>query len=210
MKVYIIHYKVLTNRKETILYQLQQNNITNYEFVECFDDKYKYKFDDNYKEAMLSLTSKHFTIYKKIAENDECALILEDDVILNEDFSNILNKYVAQLPSDYDMLFLGDGCGYHIEKDRIKEDIYVYEKCLYPTNWGGDGATRCTDSYIMSKKCAIKLSNYIDNLNYKITLNSDWWLNVAARDNNFKVYWAEPTIIINGSIRGYYKTEMNN
>ena len=24
----------------------------------------------------------------------------------------------------------------------------------------------------------------------KIKLPSDWWLNVAARDNNFKVYWA--------------------
>jgi hypothetical protein len=97
---------------------------------------------------------------------------------------------MSYLPEDYDMLFIGDGCNLHIEKHKLISNKHIYEKCLYPTNWGGDGASRCSDSYIISKKCANKLCEYLKNLKNKINLPSDWWLNVAARDNNFKVYWA--------------------
>jgi hypothetical protein len=65
---------------------------------------------------------------------------------------------------------------------------------------GGDGCGRCTDSYLVSKKCAIKLCKYINNITYKI----NWWLNRAARDINFKVYWAEPTITTQGSENGFF------
>jgi hypothetical protein len=102
------------------------------------------------------------------------------------------------------MLFIGDGCNLHIEKNKLINDKNIYQKCLYPTNWGGDGAGRCADSYIISKKCAKKLCEYINNLSYKINLPIDWWLNVAARDNNFKVYWAEPTIVTQGSQNGLF------
>jgi len=39
-----------------------------------------------------------------------------------------------------------------------------------------------------------------------IKLPIDWWLNVAARYNNFKVYWAEPTIVTQGTQNGTFKT----
>jgi len=39
------------------------------------------------------------------------------------------------------------------------------------------------------------LCEYINNLKCQTKLPSDWWLNVASRDNNFKIYWAEPTIV---------------
>lgn len=44
------------------------------------------------------------------------------------------------------------------------------------------------------------------NKKYKITLHIDLWLNVVARDNNFKVYWAEPTIVTQGSENGTFKS----
>lgn len=104
------------------------------------------------------------------------------------------------------MLFIGDGCNLHIQKDKLIPNINIYKKCLYPTNWGGDGAPRCTDSCLVNKKCAIKLCNYINNLPNKINLPSDWWLNVAARDNNLSVYWAEPTIVTQGTQNGLFKS----
>jgi hypothetical protein len=103
------------------------------------------------------------------------------------------------------MLFIGNGCNLHIEKDKIENGKYIYEKCLYPTSWSGDGATRCLDSYIISKNCAVKICNYIDNLKSQINLPIDWLLNVIARNNNFKVYWAEPTIVTQGSQNGIFE-----
>ena len=115
-----------------------------------------------------------------------------------------VNKYMNELPKDYDMLFIGNGCNFHIEESKLIYNKNIYEKSLYPTSWGGNGATRCTDSYIVSKKCANKICEYINNLKYKINLPIDWWLNVAARDNIFKVYWAEPTIVTQGTQNGLF------
>jgi hypothetical protein len=48
------------------------------------------------------------------------------------------------------------------------------------------------------------LCEYISNLKYKIDTNIDWWLNIAARDNKLNVYWAEPTIVTQGSEGGLF------
>jgi glycosyl transferase, family 25 len=211
MKIFVLHYSKLVDRKKNILEQFQKHNITDYEFIEKYDkdeitDDESSLFDINYKKSTMSLTLKHFYVYKLIAENYENALIFEDDVILCDNFIDKLNNYMSQLTEDYDMLFIGDGCNLHIEEHRLTPNKYIYEKCLYPTSWGGDGGTRCCDSFIITKKCAKTICEYIYNLTNKINLPIDWLLNVVARDNNFKIYWAEPTIITQGSQNGLYKT----
>jgi len=209
MKIFVIHYSKLVDRKRHILEQFKKQNITDYEFIEKYDredlqDCDTILFDICLKKSMISLMNKHFYVYKLIAENYENALIFEDDVILSNNFTNILNEYMIQIPKDYDMLFIGNGCNLHIEKSKLISNQNIYEKCLYPTSWGGDGASRCTDSYIISKKCANTLCEYINNLKCKINLPSDWWINVSARDNNFKVYWSEPTIVKQGTQNGLF------
>ena len=47
-------------------------------------------------------------------------LVLEDDAILDKDFVSKLTRGLKQLPDDYDMLFLGDGCNLHIESSKNK------------------------------------------------------------------------------------------
>jgi hypothetical protein len=210
MKIFVLHYSKLIERKQNILEQFKRHNITDYEFIELFDkdsilDRYKNLFVPKYRLSMVSLILKHFWVYKEISIKYDCALILEDDAILADNFVEILDKYMAELPADYDMLFIGNGCNLHIPNIP---DKYIYEKCLHPTSWGGDGASRCSDSYIVNKKCAIKLNEYISHLNYKINISSDFWINKAARDNNLKVYWSEPTIVSQGTENGLFKTSI--
>lgn len=211
MKLFVLHYSKLVDRKRHILEQFNKQGIIDYEFIEKYDkdeitDYESNLFDTNYKKSTMSLHLKHNYVYKIIAENYESALILEDDVILCDNFIDKLNNYITQLPEDYDMLFIGNGCNLHIEKHKLIPNKNIYEKCLYPTRWGGDGASRCCDSYIITKTCANKLCEYINNLEDKIKIPIDWWLNVAARDNNFKVYWAEPTIVTQGTQNGLFTT----
>lgn len=210
MKVFIVHYKKLIDRKTHILEQLKKYNITDYEFIEIDrDELYNQNismFQENYSKSQIAISLSHFYAYKQISDKYENGLIFEDDVVLSGNFTDIFNKYMTQLPEDYDMLFVGDGCNLHIENHKLIPNKYIYEKCLYPTSWGGDGAGRCVDSYLVNKKCAIKLCEYIDNLSYKINLPIDWWLNIAARDNIFKVYWAEPTIVTQGTQNGLFQS----
>lgn len=209
MRIFVIHYKKLINRKLFILSQFKKYK-TDYEFIEIDrDDLYNHNisiFQKNYNNCQIAISLSHFYAYKEISDKYDNGLILEDDAILINNFTDILNKYMDQLPKNYDMLFIGDGCNLHIEKNKLIPNQNIYEKCLYPTLWGGNGASRCSDSYIISKKCANKLCEYINNLNYKIELPIDWWINVAARDNNFKVYWAEPTIVTQGTQNGLFKS----
>jgi glycosyl transferase family 25 len=210
MKIFVIHYKKLVDRKRHILDQFKKYNITNFEFVEIDRDELSQHnismFQENYSKSQIAISLSHFYAYKQISEKYENGLIFEDDIILSDNFLNIFNNYTAQLPEDYDMLFIGDGCNLHIQKDKLIPNKNIYEKCLYPTTWGGDGAGRCTDSYLVNKKCAKIFCEYINNLSFKINLPVDWFLNIAARDNKFKVYWAEPTIVTQGTQNGLFQT----
>ena len=210
MKIFVIHYKKLVNRKTHMIDQFQKYNITDYEFVEIDRDELtpqnRSKFPENYSNSQIAICLSHFYAYQQISAHEDEGLIFEDDVILSADFIDKLNLYRNQLPNDYDMLFLGDGCQLHIQKHRLIPGNYIYEKCLYPTEWGGDGAGRCTDSYLVSKKCATTLMDYVDKLTQKINLPIDWWLNIAARDNQFQVYWAEPTIVTQGTQNGCFES----
>jgi len=208
MKIFVIHYKKLVDRKKHILEQFKKYNIIDYEFIEIDRDELENEniniFQENYSKSQIAITLSHIYAYKQISEKYDNGLIFEDDVILSNNFIDIFNTYIAQLPENYDMLFIGDGCNLHIENDKLIPNKYIYEKCLYPTSWGGDGLGRCVDSYLVNKKCAIELCNYINNLTYKINIPIDFLLNDIGRDKNFKIYWAEPTIVTQGTQNGLF------
>lgn len=207
---YVIHYKALTERKEFLLKQFDKHSL-DYYFIENYDrntlteeDKklFKVKFPSFHKAITLS----HIDAYQRTLKSDyKYNLILEDDVVFDEDFSDKLAEGLEQLPEDYDMLFIGTCFNFHIPQKRIKPSQFIYEKCREPTGWGGNGATRCTDSYLVSKKGSQKVIDYISQLeDHQIDKPVDWWLNQVIRDLELKIYWMEPTIVRQGSEKGDY------
>jgi GR25 family glycosyltransferase involved in LPS biosynthesis len=215
MKIFIMHYTKLTKRKPHIIREFNKHNIHNYEFVEVFDkeditEAETKLFVENKPRSNISLYMKHFHAYKEIADKYDHALIFEDDVILSDNFMETLAKYLTQLPEDYDMLFIGDGCNLHIDHHMLVPGKYIYERGVHPTTWGGGGAARCSDSYIINKKCAIKLREHLYSLKTKIDEGGiDWWLNSIARHYQLNVYWAEPTIVTQGSQNGLFSQTSN-
>jgi GR25 family glycosyltransferase involved in LPS biosynthesis len=221
-KIFVMHYALLKDRKKSILEQFERIKNLNkpmfslidfksldIEFIEAFDkdklsENEKSLFKEGHRSDLISLHLKHFYAYREIASKYSMALILEDDVIFQDNFLAILDSYLRQLPYDFDMFFIGDGCNLHIDKHKILPGINVYEKSVNE----GPGATRCTDSYVISNKCAARLCCYINLLDSKISLPIDWWLNVALRENDLNVYWAEPTIITQGSQNGKFKSTL--
>ncbi len=213
MKIFVLHYSKLTDRKMFIIKQFEKHGITDYEFIEKYDkEDIQSEYNNKFKKVSIgsaSLILKHIHVYHEIMQKYDQALIFEDDVVLCPNFNTIFNMYISELPADYDMLFIGNGCNLHIPINMQQNNKHIYEKTLYPTKWGGDGATRCTDSYVISKKAATSLVNYFDNIKDKIILPIDWLLNAAARATSLKVYWAEPTIIKQGSEMGLFKSSYN-
>jgi GR25 family glycosyltransferase involved in LPS biosynthesis len=219
LKIFVLHYSKLTKRKQYIIHQFKLHGITDYEFIEKFDkdtitDDECPEFSREYvttRRTELSLHLKHLYVYRTIVrENYEQALVFEDDVILSNGFMEKLGVYMKQLPTEYDMLFIGDGCNLHIPRNQLKPGQYIYEKCLHETSWGGNGAAKCTDSYIIHQRCAKKICDYIaaTSSTKKIDKPADWWLNDTARDLVLRVYWGEPTIVTQGSQNGVFQRSL--
>jgi GR25 family glycosyltransferase involved in LPS biosynthesis len=208
MKIFVIHYKKLVDRKNHMLKQFEKYNITDYEFIEIDrDELQKYDlsiFEKNISNPYKAIFLSHCYAYNQIKDNYNEALIFEDDVILSDNFINILNNYLKELPPDYDMCFLGSCCNLNIPRYNLIPNKKIYKKCLEASDWGGLGSTRALYCYLVSKNCAIKICEYVNNINYKINIATDQWVNIVAKHINLKMYWAEPTIAIQGSENGLF------
>lgn len=208
MKTFVMHWKPLVQRKPHVIHQLEKHNIHDYEFIELemsdVDPRWNEKFHPRLSDRKKSLSIKHYHVYKEISEKYDQALVFEDDIVLDTHFSSKFNTMMSQLPKEYDMLFIGNGCNLHIDANQIKPGQFVYEKNVEHVTGKTHGASRCTDSYVISKKGAQTLCDYAERSQELIDLPIDWWLNDAARDNQLKMYWAEPTIVTQGSQNGLF------
>jgi glycosyl transferase family 25 len=206
MKTYITHYQPLVDRKTHMIKRLSDTGL-NGEFIIDFDREELYRHPliipnnfDIFAQPMskISLYLKHIECYKRVASNTEdYALILEDDAVLCENFKSILSDYIKQLPDDWDMCFLGDCCNLHIPDDRLIPNVNVY---LNP--W-----SKCTDSYLIRKKCAVSLLDAISD-EKNISSPIDHLLNPLIKNNNYQVYWVEPTIVSQGSENGLFTSSL--
>ena len=190
-KIYIIHYAPLTERKAYIDKKIKDLNLQNVEFFSEFDRnstpdeviKTYYK-GDGLNAAQICITISHVEIYKKVLENNyKSVLILEDDALFEDNFIEVLNKYMESVPEDYDLLFLNDGCGLH-SKNIVSDKI-----------WYREYTSRTCCSYIVSNKCCNKLIPTIIPFEHSI----DWQINHETSNKALIIYWCEPTIVRDGS-----------
>jgi len=202
MKIFIIHYKKLKERKEHIIKELNKYNITDFEFIDIDRDEldtFDLSLFHDIPNPHKAITLSHIFAFKQIRDKYHQALILEDDIILCDNFFNILNIYLKQLPPSFDMCFFSSCHNLNIPSQHLIPNKFIYHKSL------DGGSTRTLACYLVSKNCAIKLCHYIDNIKYKINLPTDHWLNIVAKDINLNMFWAEPTIAIQGSETGLFQ-----
>ena len=212
MKIFVVHYDKLIERKKVISIQLNKFKLA-HEFISnhgkeslTLDERKMFR---NISDGEMSVALHHIECYKRIVqESIDYALILEDDIFICNNFREILARYIKELPSDWDMLFIGDGCGLHIEKNVLIPEKHIYKKNNVNNGQTHEGATRCLDSYLISNKCAKIITEKLKLPNYTILVPTDLWMNCVIRNNNFNVYWAEPTIVTQGSEKGFYKSSL--
>jgi GR25 family glycosyltransferase involved in LPS biosynthesis len=204
MKIFVTHYTPLTERKRHILNQFNNQNITEYEFIESHDREQLTHDELNMftkiNNAERSLFLKHVEILKKINETNEengITLVFEDDAVLVHDFNNKLNEFLKQLPENFDLIFPGECCNLHVFK--IQQNNYFYI----------NNTSRGTCFYIINNNSVKKILEKFKNdtlTNKKISLPIDWWFNKIIPELNLNSYWTEPTLVYQGSELGIFKT----
>jgi mannosyltransferase OCH1-like enzyme len=207
--IYICHYKKLEKRKQSILEQLKEQKIHTYEFVENFDKtewnieeiekEYPKVFKDlkkeskscNDKNSQISLALKHAFILKDVFKNKyKTSLILEDDVILCDNFVNYCNFFMTQLPNDWDIAWVGSCLNLH--------EPNIDGKYVYKTSKG----SRCTHAFLVSESMVNKVIDCISDIN----LAADHFYNYLIEKYNLNNYWFEPSLA-NQSLE--YKSEIS-
>jgi GR25 family glycosyltransferase involved in LPS biosynthesis len=197
-KIFVIHYSPLTERKEHLTAEFRKYGIANYEFFEEYNRNTvsrelmsRYYKLHRLTPAQICISIAHIEIYRQMVEkNYSRVLILEDDALLADNFLEKFNHYMTVVPSDFDMLFLNDGCGMHAPHVTPEKIWY-----LRPS-------TRTCCSYIISKAACEKILPTI----IPFTKVIDHELNTQIALHKLHVYWCEPTIVSDGSETCYAKS----
>lgn len=194
MKTFICHWEKLKERKKVLLEILKEEKINNYEFITDYDidewdiDKIKNKFPKIFnlnpkgrklKYSEISLLLKHIKIINEVAEKYDYALVLEDDVILCDNFNEEFLKTFEQLPEDWDLGWVGTCCNLHSKTSNGMRIAKI-------------NGSRCTHAYIISKQCAKKI---LDELEY-CNDGADFYYNYLIEKYQLNNYWFEPALAI--------------
>jgi GR25 family glycosyltransferase involved in LPS biosynthesis len=180
--IYVINLDKDKERLKKIILECKKFNIDFQRFsaIDPIDlsqnilDKYIPKYiQQNGTNTMIGCGLSHIFIWQDaIKQNYNNILVFEDDIIISDNFNEILQNAMNELPKDYDILYLG-------LRDSIckpPKDIsfnYIY-KPLFPL---------LTHAMIISKNGLNKLVKYItkinDHIDYLIARNKDK-LNIYA------------------------------
>ena len=191
--VYVCHYTKLADRKSAIVEQMDRNGLTERVFVEGFDkdclqsDEVNEHYplinstDTRMTPAEKSLALKHAWIVQDTYVNGySSALVLEDDAVLCDHFSEHFNRYKAQLPPDWDIGWVGS-C-FNLREPQVA-GLNVYKT---------DRGSRCTHAFCISRGFTEKM---VDEFR-RINMPSDCYYNYVVKHFKLNNYWFQPPLAL--------------
>jgi hypothetical protein len=204
-QIYISHYEKLTDRKVYFdkiistnpIFKGAQIVVSNDEIdkIALLNSSY---VDDKtvwhgLKNSEICIAEQMFRIYRLVAKsNNQLCLILEDDFVLTENFNHYLNEFLNNLPNDFDCIFMSSCCDLKPKHNNVVNK-YFYE----------EETSRCTTAYLIKKETCEKI---LSIANY--TAPIDWHLNFIKEKLGLKYYWTDPIIVIQGSEKDIYKSNL--
>ncbi len=211
LKVYVVHYSPFCDRRRHMEDQLQKhglhrlpvNWILEHDREVLVPDMTHSK--DDYSLSMISVILKHMVAFRAAAEFPKAYhLVLEDDVTLADGFLEKLEGCLKELSDDWDMLFVGSGQGMHVPWWQRRKDRRVYFRGWKPTWWGGGGASRCGEAYLIAPSfaqrfldCAKAQPPYLRPI--------DWLMNEVGYQLHTRSWWCEPPLAFQGVFLSWTK-----
>ena len=222
IKAYVLHCKVLTERKKYMQsvidkHQIDCTWITDHDATELNEEVKNVYYKQDQEEATrravelwrstherplgngeISIAIKHTIAMEMIARNDnEFALVLEDDCLFRENFNEAFQFYLSSTPDDWDVIHVGNGYG--MKPENYKE---VFNGISYLMH---HPSSRCAEAILIKKSAAQKIIKSMK----PFVMAADWELAYQYYINNLNVYWWEPALITQGSHLGVFKSSLD-
>lgn len=204
--IFVVHATSFVQRRRSIENQMEALGLP-FEFVLDFDipailpaTRQRFFRGDGLSPAQQSCALKHWQAHQWMVErNISRALVLEDDVILSEQFWPSLKALMREelMLADPHVTFLGCGGHYYVPKEDIRPD-----QRLYPRNQG-----KFADSYIVSLATAKRRLDWIAANG--ITLPIDHTFEHIDRTLATPMYWLEPPVVEQGSHNGKFPSALD-
>ena len=114
--------------------------------------------DYNMRAGIVGCALSHLKLYINLVNSNlNCLLILEDDIVFCHNFKEKYLKCLSMLPKEYDIIYLGHHAKIE-KKDEGLSFIKTNSNESLKISYGGNF------SYLISKKGAIKLLNFIERV----------------------------------------------
>jgi hypothetical protein len=154
-----------------------------------------------FKASEKSIFLNFMYLFEKCVDIHDYVLILESDVIFEGDLVKYLeglNDFLIQISPD--CLSIGSGCD--LIDDNVNTDDMNYQIARKKI-------VRCTDSFIFSNKGIRKILDYMKAYGV-FDEPIDNFLEKFIKGSDFSYYWVWPSITLQGSQYGHYKSSIQN
>jgi glycosyl transferase family 25 len=202
--VYVIHVARFTERATHMKAQLGRFEIP-FEFVLPYDaetldaDAQRRYLSPGARITVgeLSCVLKHMEAMRRIAaKNHRLALVLEDDVLLAENFNEQLAAILEKAETLKSPFTIQIGCAnnMYVPKTRLQSG-----KRLYQMN-----QVRATDSYLINAAAARLRLEWLEQ--NRFDRPAGHLFNLVDNLKQIPIYWSEPTIVEQGSMNGMFRS----
>ena len=197
-KVYVINLKKDTKKMDTVKKELEEQHIV-YERLDAVlgkevknDPRITKLCNDYCADGIKGCALSHKTIWEIALKNNyESIAIFEDDVIFNKNFNTTLQLNYKDLPTDFDILYLGSAfdCGDTSTYNKINEYVNkihnekISDNLLKVNGCGGN------HGYIISKKGMKAMKDELVTMHLDINIR-EW-----VQKHNLKAYAFHPVIV---------------
>ena len=203
--ILVIHVKTFVDREAHMRSELGRFGL-HFEFVLDHDaveitpeiEARYFVPDCRLSRAEKSCCMKHLLAMRQVARLPEgqFGLVLEDDVVLADDFPAILGKAVEEAAGLSGPRVIQVGCAnnLHVPKHLVKDGTYLYRA----------SQVRATDSYLIDPDSARRRIAFIEQ--HKMALPADHLFNQVDTACGIPFYWLEPTVVEQGSMNGRFQS----
>lgn len=202
----IIHYTPLVERREFLTNWFETHNITNFSFKADCDREIltteriqQWATEKAQKRLDRGTMAVNIAWWETLAEikDENLVLIVEDDAIFCDNFVEMLDRALKNLPQDFEIGWLSDGFGFHIDEKFLEDGTWWYKS---------PNANRTTCAVLIRGSASKKiLENYP-----KFDAIVDAHLTDICENLNLGSYWIEPTLVTQGTQRGVYDSCLRN
>jgi len=212
MITYVIHPERLKERGEHIQRMLSQKGMT-FEFVnegndDCQIQSYLNQWMKNGQENMLErvprvlCTISHFLAYQRIvAEKAEGALILEDDIVLHDDFlpqfERSLEEYRQHYTDKKVLISYEDSSLLLIPRSQRKKGKMLYE----------GKRDRLSGAYFINNLAAKAILDHLESEHCDRAI--DCYHNLLIQEGVVDYFWCHPALATQGSFTGAFRSALS-